>query len=128
MTRQLADEYDLIAIEDLDLSFMTRNGHLALSAHDASLGLFRQLLAYKAEEAGTHIVAVNPKGTSQACSACGVIVPKSLSVRVHSCPDCGFTSDRDVNAARNILKLARTEPSEPNVAGCRRRALRSFPL
>lgn len=127
-TQQLVDRYDLMAIEELDLRFMTRNGRLSLAAHDASLGLFRQLLAYKAEDAGTHIIAVDPKGTSQACSACGAVVHKSLSVRVHSCADCGFTTDRDVNAARNILSKAGTRPSGVNVAGCRMRSLRSFPL
>ncbi len=52
------------------------------------------------------VVAVNPRHTSQACSGCGVIVTKDLNVRVHVCPECGLTLDRDVNAARNILKLA----------------------
>ena len=38
----------------------------------------------------------------QACSGCGVMVRKGLSVRWHSCPDCGASLDRDGNAARNI--------------------------
>jgi len=111
---------------------MTANHHLALSAHDAGLAEFQQLLAYKAEEAGTQVVTVNPAYTSQACSACGVVVKKDLSVRVHVCPDCGYTADRDVNAARNILMLAvnsaRTGPPERNVAGYGERALGSSPL
>jgi len=49
-------------------------------------------------------VAVDPKNTSQECSGCGEIVPKDLSVRIHNCPYCGLTLDRDVNAARNILR------------------------
>jgi putative transposase len=49
---------------------------------------------------------VNPANSSQACSGCGNMVPKSLSVRVHSCPNCGLVLNRDVNAARNILTLA----------------------
>ena len=109
-TRSLVNTYDTIVIEDLNLSFMTCNGHLALSAHDAALGTFRQLLTYKAEEASRQFFAVNPSGTSQVCSACGVVVRKNLSVRVHRC-DCGLIIDRDVNAARNILNLARTGPS-----------------
>ena len=111
-TRKLAYTHSLIAIEDLTLGFMTRNGHLALSAHDAALGQFRQLLAYKAEEAGTQVVAVNPKGTSQVCSGCGWLVAKDLSVRVHRCPnpDCRLVFDRDINAARNILQGALEPP------------------
>lgn len=106
-TTNLANTYSLIAIEDLNLSFITRNGHLSLSAHDASLGMFRQMLAYKVENTGTHLIAVNPRHTSQQCSGCGKIVPKGLSVRTHHCPHCGLTLDRDVNAARNILALGR---------------------
>ncbi len=132
LTRQLADTYSLIALENLTLAFMTANRHLALSAHDAGLAEFQQLLAYKAEEAGTQVVTVNPAYTSQACSACGVVVQKELSVRVHVCPDCGLTLDRDVNAARNILMCAvnpaRTGPPGRNVAGCGERALGSSPL
>lgn len=129
LTRELVNTYGRIVLEDLPLKFMTANHPLALSAHDAGLGEFQQLLTYKAENAGTLVVTVNPAYTSQACSGCGVIVPKDLSVRVHLCPDCGLMLDRDVNAARNILFLAvnpaRTGPSARNVAGCGERALRS---
>ena len=106
----LVGEYALIGIEDLRLGFMDRNAHLSLSSHDAGLGELRQLLAYKAEEAGVLVVAVNPSYTSQRCSGCGRLVKKDLSVRVHACPDCGLVLDRDVNAARNILDLALQNP------------------
>jgi putative transposase len=105
MTRQLVNQYDLICIENLTLGFMTANRHLALSAHDAALGEFRNMLAYKAEEAGRQVVSVPPQYTSQLCSECGTIVTKSLNVRVHQCAACGLKIDRDVNAARNILTL-----------------------
>ncbi|OGG45115.1 MAG: hypothetical protein A3F84_11860 [Candidatus Handelsmanbacteria bacterium RIFCSPLOWO2_12_FULL_64_10] len=87
-------------------SFLTQNRHLSLSAHDAGLGEFRQLLEYKAENAGSQVVTVSPRNTSQVCSGCGEIVPKKLKVRTHVCPACGLVEDRDVNAARNILVLA----------------------
>ena len=61
------------------------------------------------------LVAVNPSHTSQLCSGCGRIVPQGLAVRVHECPACGLVLDRDVNAARNILFLALTNP--PGGAG-----------
>lgn len=101
---------DLIAIENLTLGFMHRNQRLSLSSYDAGFGLFRQMLEYKAESAGIQIVAVNPFNTTQICSGCGNIVPKSLSVRVHNCPSCGLILDRDINAARNILSLALNNP------------------
>ncbi len=81
---------------------MTRNGHLSLSAHDAALGMSRQLLSYKVENTGSRLVVVDPHNTSQACSGCGVMVAKGLNVRTHHCPDCGVEIDRDVNAARNF--------------------------
>lgn len=104
-TRQLVNQYDLICIENLTLGFMTANRRLALSAHDAALGEFRSLLAYKAEEAGKFVVPVPPQYTSQVCSGCETIVAKSLRVRMHRCDGCGLELDRDVNAARNILAL-----------------------
>ncbi|GIV80682.1 MAG: hypothetical protein KatS3mg051_0036 [Anaerolineae bacterium] len=132
VTRKLVDTYGLIALEDLTLSFMAANHHLALSAHDAGLAEFGHLLAYKAESAGTQVVTVNPAYTSQVCAACGAVVEKDLSVRVHRCPACGYTADRDVNAAQNILTLAvksaRTGPPGANVAGCGVRSLGSSPL
>lgn len=80
------------------------------AAHPRAVGLFRQMLEYKAESAGIPVIAVNPSNTTQVCSGCGSIVPKGLSVRVHECPDCGLVLDRDVNAARNILTLALRNP------------------
>jgi putative transposase len=106
VSNRLIAENDLIAIENLALRFMNRNGNLSLASHDAGFGLFRQMLEYKAEEAGIQVIAVNPANTTQSCSKCGSLVPKGLSVRVHACPACGLALDRDVNAARNILTLA----------------------
>ncbi len=110
LTHWLVHHYGLIVLEDLALDFMLRHEHLALSAHDAGLGLFRQLLDYKAESAGSHVTTVNAAYTSQVCSGCGLIVEKDLSVRVHRCPACSLKLDRDLNAARNILNLAFSSP------------------
>lgn len=107
-TRQIVDTYGNIAVEDLPLAFMTRNGNLSLSAYDAALGMFRQMLAYKVESTGGQLTAVKPTRTSQICSGCSSIVVKSLSVRSHRCSDCGLVLDRDVNAACNILALGRS--------------------
>lgn len=57
VTRKLVDTYGAIVLEDLNLNFMLQNGNLARSAHDVSLGMFRELLDYKAMEAGVEIVA-----------------------------------------------------------------------
>jgi putative transposase len=99
----LVSTYGVIVLEELNITFMLRNGNLSRAAHDVALGIFYDILSYKAFEAGVGVIAVDPRHTSQACSGCGVIVEKALHVRVHQCPHCGFTADRDVNAALNIL-------------------------
>ncbi len=95
--------YQTIVIEDLKVANMVRNHCLAFSIADASWGLLRQYLESKAEHAGRKLIAVAPHYTSQKCSKCGEYVQKSLSVRTHICPFCGYIADRDENAARNIL-------------------------
>ena len=85
---------------------MVKNHHLAKSISDAAWGNFRLILQSKAANAGKQLTKVDPKYTSQRCSGCDTIVAKSLSVRVHDCPDCGFVLDRDHNAAINIKKAA----------------------
>jgi len=99
-SRKLVNTYSLIAVEELNIKGMVKNHHLAKSISDAGWGEFISMLEYKAGEAGTKLVKVNPSGTSQKCSRCGMTVPKELSERVHCCPYCGLTLDRDVNAAR----------------------------
>ena len=104
--RRIVNRFGFIASEDLQVSNMVANPCLAKSISDASWRLFRAVLASKAESADRLLIAVNPDYTSQDCSECGVRVPKPLKERVHICPCCGLVLDRDVNASRNILKLA----------------------
>lgn len=106
-TRSIANGYKLVGIEDLKLAFMNRSKHLSFSSYDAGLGYLRQMLEYKCPEVGGVLVAVNPKGTSQICYKCGHVEKKKLSQRVHKCSNCGVKLDRDLNAAKNVLKLAR---------------------
>src|SRR5690606_9685543 len=108
--RKLVQQYDLIAVEDLNVRRLSR-GRLAKSVHDAGFSQFIAILTFKAAEAGKRVVAVDPSGTSQVCSGCGCEPreKKSLSVRTHRCSECGLVLDRDHNAARNILHLALSE-------------------
>jgi putative transposase len=99
---------DTIYREDLQIVNMVKNHHLAKSVGDAGWGQFLSILSFKAACAGRSVVAVPPAYTSQACSGCGVMVQKSLSVRWHSCPECGTSLHRDVNAARNIERLGQS--------------------
>jgi len=109
----LVRRFDCIAVEDLNIRGMLRNHALAKHIQDAGWGQFRQILSQKAESAAKTVIAVNPAGTSQACSACGSRVPKKLSDRWHSCPFCGCEMDRDKNAALNIKTRGDTAFGEP---------------
>jgi putative transposase len=98
----LLRQYDVIYLEDLQVSNMVQNHHLAKSIVDAGWAQFRTILEGKAACAGRRVVAVPPAYTSQDCSGCGERVEKSLSIRTHVCTSCGIILDRDENAARNI--------------------------
>jgi len=101
----LVKSYDLIAFEDLNIKGMVKNHCLAKHITDAAWNKLITTTSYKAEWAGKRVELVKPNGTSQLCSGCGQIVLKDLSERVHKCPFCGLTLDRDHNAAINILRL-----------------------
>jgi len=98
------ENYGTIYIEDLRITNMVRNHHLAKSISDSSWGKFFGFLSYKAEEAGRTVVRVNPAGTSQICSRCGTKVEKTLADRIHDCPVCGLIVDRDLNSAIDVLQ------------------------
>jgi putative transposase len=97
----LYSRFDLIAHEDLEIQKMAR-GVFAKPIKDVSWGLFIRCLQSKAEKAGKHCIGVDPRGTSQTCSACGRVEKKGLSEREHRCV-CGLTVHRDLNAAVNVL-------------------------
>lgn len=108
----------LVAYEDLSVKNMVKNHCLAKSINDVAWSLFRRWLEYFAVKFSTTVVAVNPRMTSQKCSDCGAIVKKSLSTRTHKC-GCGCELHRDVNAAINILNLAKARDgqSQSNATG-----------
>jgi putative transposase len=105
----IVKRFGAIYHEDLNVVGMISKNRSGMrrSISDAGWGQFIAILTDKAESAGRVIVAVNPAGTSQLCSACGLKVPKSLSDREHICP-CGFRAGRDLNAALNVKLLGRS--------------------
>lgn len=104
----IVKEYGTIAIENLNIRSMVRHPYLAKHISDASWGTFANMLRYKAENAGTELVEVDPRKTSQMCSQCRNEVPKTLAQRWHHCPYCGLSLHRDLNAAKNILTVGTT--------------------
>jgi len=105
VSRTLVDSADLIVFENLNISSMLKNHHLAKHIQDHAWGKLIQFTQSKAAKAGKIVELVDARYTSQKCSQCGIIVPKTLADRVHSCPNCGLEMDRDVNASLNILTL-----------------------
>ena len=101
-------ENNVLVAEDLRVSNMVKNKHLSKSIADASWGTFFEWCAGIAERDGLHFQQVDPKNTSQTCSACGEKSQKklSLAIRTFDCQFCGTSLDRDHNAAINILLRA----------------------
>ncbi len=115
----------VIATEELQIKNMSRSSKGTQEKHgrkvkqkaglnreilSAGLGMAHQMLAYKAVEAGTRLHVSNTRQLkpSQRCSGCWEIVPKTLAQRLHVCPHCGLTMQRDQNSASVVLIDAHT--------------------
>lgn len=109
ITTWLVREYDAVFVEDLDVKGMLEQSHNARNKQDAAWRQFITLLDYKADLYGCHVVQVEARGTTKECASCGVETAKPIWVREHSCPSCGFETDRDANAAMNILQRGFSE-------------------
>jgi IS605 OrfB family transposase len=101
----LVRRFDMIAVEDLNVSGMMKNRPLARAISCTGWAEFRAMLEYKAERNGRQIVITDRfYPSSKTCSACGhLLASLSLGTRHWACPSCGTLHDRDVNAARNVL-------------------------
>lgn len=106
LSTELADQYDVILIEDLDAKAMANRGFgNGKATMDNGWGMFTVMLSYKMAERGKHLQKVDRwYPSSQTCSCCGCIDPevKDLRIRRWTCPHCGAVHDRDQNAAVNI--------------------------
>lgn len=105
LSKQLADNYDAVVIEDLNMQGMSQTLNLGKSVADNGWGMFTTMLKYKLEWQGKQLVKVDKWfPSSQLCSDCGFQNPetKDLSVREWICPNCGEKHNRDHNAAINI--------------------------
>jgi putative transposase len=107
LSRKLVTDFKTIVVEDLSINNMKKSNFKCInkSIGDAAWRMFADLVEYKAEEAGTQFVKVNPAFTSQTCARCGSRAKKTLSQRIHKCSCCNFSLQRDHNAAINILAL-----------------------
>jgi putative transposase len=107
ISSKLIHENQVICLEDLNIKGMLRNRHLSKAVADSGLFELRRQLEYKAKWYGRDIFIVNQFApTSKTCSACGSSQWKMpLKIREWVCPDCNTHHDRDINAAKNILRF-----------------------
>jgi putative transposase len=112
-TKPAAERPRVVVIEDLNVSGMLQNHHLARAIADAGLYEFSRQVRYKAAWSGTAVVVADPwYPSSKRCSRCGAVkADLALSERVYECACCGLVLDRDLNAARNLVQLATTASS-----------------
>ena len=115
-SRKIANKYGTICLEDLNISSMLAEKTITIkgekkpatgthrSINDVAWNEFVNQLKYKAEEAGSSVILVNPRNTTKMCSVCGKLTGKDLSDREHNC-SCGHSEDRDLNASKNILAV-----------------------
>jgi putative transposase len=105
LSKTLVNNYGIICFEDLNIRKMVKDPLYAKGIMDAAWNKLVTYTTYKAENAGRRVILVNPYNTSQMCSKCGSLVEKDISVRIHNCPLCGLSTNRDLNASINILRL-----------------------
>jgi len=113
LTTDLAQRFETVVIEDLNICGMSKNHALAGAILDGGWREIRRQLQYKtAMRAGRVVVADRFFPSSKVCSACGCVKDAmALSVRVWTCDDCAMAHDRDLNGAKNLEKrgLAKAE-------------------
>ncbi|HEY3956262.1 MAG TPA: transposase [Streptosporangiaceae bacterium] len=104
--RNVVASHDLIAVEDFRPTFLARST-MARKAADNTVGTLKRTLIEYGTRAGRKVVLVQPAYTTMTCSECGERQARlGLAERTFTCAVCGYTADRDVNAARVVLAVA----------------------
>ena len=112
-------ELSFIVLEDLNVKGMMKNKHLAKAVQQQNFYRFRELLTYKAEQAGIKlIIADRFYPSSKLCSNCGTIKHNlKLTERTYICNECGLEIDRDLNASLNLCRYGTVSSTGINVCG-----------
>lgn len=104
LSSKIVKDFDLVSIEDLNVSGMIKNRKLSKSIADCSFAKFFSMLDYKCKWYGKDLVKI-PRfaPTSKTCSSCGNVKKElKLSERTYKCDTCGHEMNRDLNASINI--------------------------
>ena len=110
--------YDTVITEDLNVSGMMKNRHLAKSIGDAGWSSFMAMLKTKALQRGKNIIEIGRfDPSSKMCSNCGYIYNLKLSERTWTCTKCGTVHDREWNAAKNIKQFGLIKTGVPTDSG-----------
>lgn len=105
VSSQIANVYEFVMIEDLNVSGMMKNHNLARSIADQGWSMFVHALTYKMAWNGGGVTKIGRfMPSSKTCSRCDNIQDMPLSIREYNCPVCGTSMDRDINAAVNIKR------------------------
>jgi putative transposase len=110
---KLINENQVIMIEDLNVESMMKDTFKSLARNigDVSWSEFINILTYKAEWYGKYVFKVDPRNTSKMCSNCHEINKElTLDIRKWQCKHCHSIHDRDINAARNVLRIGKELP------------------
>jgi putative transposase len=108
-----AEHYDVLVMEDIQVKqLVDKSGKkLRMRLHDVAFHELRSIMEYQLNKYGRKLILVNPAFTSKTCARCGYVKKDlTLADRVFVCPRCGWTVDRDYNAALNLLRDAGWEP------------------
>lgn len=118
-TTKLVGDYQVVALEDLNVKGMMKNHRLAKSIGDSCLHEVKRQIEYKANWYGREVAFCNRWApTSKTCSHCGAVQDKMpLHVREWTCSVCDTAHDRDINAAINVLTFATAGRSESYARG-----------
>lgn len=95
--------YEAVFLEDLNVAGLMQGSGSARDTAEVGWRDLIMVFEHHGEKNGCHVKTVEPSGTTKECASCGVSVEKPLWVREHQCPSCGFETDRDLNAAANVL-------------------------
>ena len=110
--KYLASKYDIVVMEDIDVRKLSDKSDRSMRKRlkDVSFGMLKKVIKYQVTKYGKTFKTVSPAYTSKTCFKCGYRNDAlTLKDRVFTCPKCGFTCDRDLNASLNILKRSGTE-------------------